>query len=172
MPECLAITALESVSINTGTNPDEVGLMFVLPGLARAGGALFCLSADSDVDLELIFYDMPTDDIHPIQVIPIKIRIDTFPAEAYTYYLAKFSQDVLLNTHSPYRIMVKPTTTTTVKLMTLRFHNQDISDGLYRYKDHVGNNYTFLKEWRTDGGAFVTNTSTQIVPLISAWLTG
>lgn len=131
-----------TISLNTGTNPDEVGNIFRLPFPCKIGGAWFALTQAAAADFDIIIYDsdgitalttQSTDgDLGPTTA---KLRFHCFDAE------------VQLSANTDYRMAIKPTTATSI---TARY--SDINAAAIMDAIEGGQNWQYTS--RVDAGAW------------------
>lgn len=173
MPECMPIAGITQTTINTGTTPDEVGIEFSIHADLMVGGASFCLSgAVNNAGWDCVLYD-PSG--AAIETVAMKLYTALFPASGYTYWTAKFSIDRRITANEIWRVTIKPSSASSIKLLEVTFNDTNIIDDLYwngsvTQEDAVTDNVAhFLRCGRTDDGVWVTS---DVIPLISLHVTG
>lgn len=167
MPELLPLNTIAGTPLNTGTTPDEVGLEFAFPAPVRVGGASFCLSTTVDgVEFDCVLYDQAS---NVLDTVPMKMHTDLFPANGYSYWTARFSQDFFVPANEQYKVTVKPSSASSVKLLELSFADSVILSDVFGYRDTGNNEHLWIHVERTNGGEWTQST---LLPLISLNITG
>lgn len=175
LPEVVPAFSFSPTHININSEPDEVGLVFSLQTPARIGGAAFCLSVTgtSGIPVDCVVYD-PNNNV--LETVSIKPYLDLLPTtNAYSYFVARFSQDIFVSANESYKVTVKPSTTGSVSLLEMYFGVGptqtafERQEQLYGYRDTGNNQHTWMHVERFDGEEFETST---LIPLISLLITG
>jgi hypothetical protein len=162
----LPITGFNTIEINTGTTPDEVGMEFAFPTPTRIGGASVCLSSATGTSWDCVVYDSSNT---AIETVPMKIHTGLFPANGYTYWTARFSSDIFVGGNEIHRITVKPSSATTIRLLGIVYSDSVMLSDLHGYIDTGEGEVLWITCKRTDGGTFSQDPT---IPLISINVTG
>lgn len=139
-----------SEAINTGTTPDEVGILFSLPFTAKCVGAVFrTIKASTTVAVKLYDSDGTT-------VLESKTGIDLDIANNATNeaFYAMWDTQVTLSANTNYRITLLPEAATSITVYRVTVDSAGTRDAWPGGDD-------FQKTHRTDAGEW-TNTTTQI----------
>jgi hypothetical protein len=136
-----------TLSINTGTTPDEAGIRFRLPYPVRCIGIAFCMAVGADC--ELVLYD--SDGSTVLESVSVDANVQPSAAVRGTGYLFDSSVDLAANTY--YRAVVKPTTGSS---FTFRY----LALNAASWRQQIPGGEDFEMTQRTDGGAW-TETPTQ-----------
>jgi hypothetical protein len=174
MLDCLPITGFTETTINTGTTPDEIGVAFSTHFDFMLGDVAFCLSgAVNGAGWDAVLYD-PSGTA--IETVAMKLYTSLFTG--YTYWSAKFSNDRRITANEIWRVTVKPSSASSIKLLEVSFNDTAIRDGLFQNTtfpegtdpDVISNNVAVFQGCtRTDGGEWSTDA---YLPLISFHVTG
>lgn len=105
-------------SLSTFSTPDEVGLYFSNPIPCEVNGAW--VAADIDADAQLLLYDSDGSSVLATGTFDTNIRRGGGVGNA----LARFSSEVTLAKDTNYRLILKPTTTTSV---SIRYWEVDVA---------------------------------------------
>ena len=139
-------SALNPISIGTGTTPDEVGNVFQLPFPCRVSGVWGY--ADLDGNNNVVLYDSGSNSLASV-LLDSDIRATLGSA----YFVQTFAVPVVLTAGAVYRLSLTPTTATQSSLWYYRLPSAAAMDSL-----PLGQNCCYTQ--RTDGGAW-TDTTTQ-----------
>lgn len=139
-------SSLTGTTFNSGSTPDERGIYFQVPFKCRVAGWWFHGSKSGDMNV--VLYD--SDGSTALQTASLDQDVDATNAD--NYYAGYFSGQTTLNINTWYRLAVKPTTVTSVKLWELGVSVAANMDGL------EGGQKIYLST-RTDAGAW-TQTAT------------
>jgi hypothetical protein len=107
-PATFPVMVTGTVALNTGTTPDEAGLLFTRPYPGKIAGAWVGLDADGDFDL--VWYDGTAGT--RVASVDKDVRVTTTGAVGYV----PFETEVEFAKDTTYVLAVKPTTVTSVTL--------------------------------------------------------
>jgi len=134
-------------TINTNSTPDEIGNNFQLPYRARASAAW--ARAGGSGDFDLVLYDSGG------SVLASVSHDASMRQSANTIVTELFSSDVILEANTTYRIVMKPTTTTSCSVLSYLDLNRNASPGLTNWQ----------AQQRTDAGAWTNLTGEQVASI-------
>jgi hypothetical protein len=155
-PTILPVLTFNNHTMNTGTTPDEIALLFQVPFSCKIGGAGFRVDADQDFDI--ILYD--SDGTTPLATS--SRDKDRRGSTAGINGFARFTSDVTLTINTDYRLAVKPTTASSIVL-----YSMDVSAAAILGAIEGGTSMSYSS--RSDAGAWTPLTTRR--PLIYPWLT-
>jgi hypothetical protein len=146
IPFVWPLDAATSISVNTGTTPDEVGLLFSLPFTAKVGGVWAMASATQNFDF--VLYNADSGSV--VQTYPWDLDLRSAAAGHFggsnTLHV-QVGDQVTLTADTLYRLVIKPTTGSTV---TTAQHQLASADLRACYGEPSNWSYTS----RTDAGAW------------------
>ncbi len=146
-PGCLASSALNTITtFNTGSTPDERGLLFQLPFPFQLEG--FFVRLDLDGDADVILYD-GSDNV--LKTISLDKDVRTNANANWLRFIYSSVYSGLANTS--YRLIVKPTSATNVQI-----YDWDVNSSSILTNYSGGSTWKYTQ--RTDAGAW-TDTDTK-----------
>lgn len=140
------VTTATGSTINTGTTPDEVGLLFTAPLAFRTTGCVVHL--DLDGTAEVLLYDTSNNIIAQATWLDPDLRSATGAGRFELYWDA----EATLTAGAQYRLVVKPTTVTSVVVSCL-----DVNTAAYMSALSGGTDGHFTQ--RTDAGSWTQTTT-------------
>lgn len=149
IPGVFPMQAASTVAIASNGNPDERGLRFSLPFDTKVRGGWICANSALAGTFELVLYDASN------TVLATTTRnTGTTGAGTNGQNELLFGSDITCDKNTVYRLVVKPTTTTSVSLsqITLWTGFEDI---------YPGGSY-FQETTRVDGGTWTDNSQTRL----------
>jgi hypothetical protein len=158
IPQGLPISSVLASAIGTGSTPDELGTVFQLVAPMRVGGAWVRVDLDGDADV--VLYDSDGTTVLESASIDKDIR----PSTAAFGYFVPFDTDVDLLDATTYRMVVKPTTATTLTVYGVTVNSAAIVGAI------GGAGTAFHRTARTDAGSWIETTT--IRPFVGLWVTG
>lgn len=145
----LGVTTLGSVNINTGTTPDEVGMLFQFPFPVTVEGAWVQIEvANNSADFDLILYNSAGTALQTLSADATKARITGSGQVCYFV----FATPQALTKNTDYRLVIKPTTANNVG-----FRQRTLNSATYR--PVFGGGTAWAKTERTDAGAWTDTTT-------------
>lgn len=157
-----AVTAHNQTSVNTGTTPDEMGLAFQVPFPCKLRAVLATLSIAAGADYDIVVYDSDGTTALATQ----SIDGDVTSATNTMFHEHYLDADVTLAANTVYRVVVKPTTVT-----SLTFHDNSFN-GL-ALMDTVEGGQSWYLTARTNAGAWTDyNSGTFRKPRLALLLNG
>lgn len=154
LPGAFPVKTLTNIAISTTTTPDEIGNKFVAPGPLRVIGCGIYGNVSQAFELHL--YDSGNTSIASVTTAADPQVRSAVGAGMHEYY---FNTDVTLTAGATYRIVLKPTSTTSLTVQVL-----DLDQAGYMSAMPGGTNWQYTS--RVDAGAF-SETSTRRLPI---WL--
>jgi len=157
---CLAYnTNVGAYTINTGTTPDEVGNYFSFPSPVTVSGVWVAVDLDGDGDI--ILYDN-ADTVLATTSLDKEMRGSTVRGNQYYSFAS-----VTLTKDTIYRLVIKPTTTTSLSIYYSGFPTVAAMD-TFPYGQLM------YQTTRTDAGAWTEDTTQRVMiaPLIIAFSDG
>jgi hypothetical protein len=146
MPGFWPFNAINSLAINTGTTPDEVGLIFQLPFPVRVAGAWVWADFDGDADIKL--YD--SDGTTVLASISTDLNIRRVTSGDVHIFFFTASAELLKNTN--YRLSLLPTTATSLTLYEYQMTSAELLN-------IMAGGQAFHRTDRTDAGAWAQTTT-------------
>lgn len=143
---CSGVSGLNHVAFNSGSTPDERGLIFRFPVSVKVGAAWVWVEADADSNL--VLYD--SDGTTALETILLDANVDAGVGAGGQVRV--FTQERELKASTDYRLVVKPTTTSNVGLSDFDVGAAAIMDAF-----HGGQNWQYTQ--RTDAGAWTETTT-------------
>lgn len=145
-PGLLPIVPVALTTFNTGSTPDEVALRFSLPVPMKVAGASFLGRLTGDCDL--VLYDAAN-----TVLASASLDKDVIQSTAADVLMAAiFNTEVTLSASTIYRLAVKPTTATNVRLMYGDAPSNDALDAM------AGGKNMYWSQ-RTDAGSWTDTTT-------------
>lgn len=142
-----------TVAVNTGTTPDEYGIVFVPPVPMRVAGA--CWFADRDGDTDVVLYDASSNVLRTGS-----LDKDVRQRNGNNQGAIRFSSEVDLVAGQTYRLVFKPTSVTSVTAFAVTLASS-------AYLASMPGGSSMYRTGRTDAGAWVdTNTEVPWMGLI------
>lgn len=139
-----------TVTYNTGTTPDEGGMLFTAPVGFRVCG--WYAAADFDGDCEIVLYDS-NNNVLATCALDKDVRSNT----AAGTLVGRFSSQITLTAGASYRLIIKPTTAT-----SLTFYFLDVASAALMDCFSAGSSWLYTS--RTDAGAW-SETTTRFLPM-------
>lgn len=143
----MVASAIGTLSVNTGTTPDEQALEFQLPFDCEVDGMWAMVNMGAG-DVDLVLYDGTT------PLATVAIDANAVQATGARFIRASFPK-VALTANTTYRVAVKPASATSVSV-----YYRDVANAAHRAVMPLGT--TAQLNGRTDGGAWGAGTSTRI----------
>lgn len=140
-------TAVNTRSINTGSTPDEIGLLFSLPAPVRVGGAWVGAAGAATADLDIVLYDSDGSSV----LASFALDASLWPSPPTTAVQVVRWAPVNLAASTSYRLVVKPTTANNVSLYTGTVSAAAITGAL--------GGGTWHRTERTDAGSWTETTT-------------
>lgn len=140
---------ISSVAFNSGSTPDEIGNLFTLPVGLRVRG--MWAGVDFDGMTDIVLYQGST------VVASYSVDPDVRFGVSSQISIFRLNGSVVLAADTPYRLVIKPTTTTNVTLL-----HQDLASAALRAASILGSDWQYTS--RADGGAW-TETATRVALL-------
>jgi hypothetical protein len=139
--------SLTSRAFNTGSTPDERGNLWIPHADMKVRGiaAFFTPSANAD----LVLYDSGG-----TALATVSVDSNTIRSASSRIYQGVFSADVSVSGGSTYYVTLKPTTATSVNIITIGYNAAGHLEA-----SMMGD--SFYSATRTDAGAWTTNTAEQ-----------
>jgi hypothetical protein len=157
-----AVTGLNSTSINTGTTPDEMGMAFQVPFPCTLKAVMVTLQVAAGANYDIVVYDSDGTTALTTQSVDGDLTSST----ATVFHEHYLDADVSLLANTTYRVVIKPTTATSLVFMDHSFQNLALMD------TSEGGSAWYLTA-RTDAGAWTNyNSGTFRKPRISLLLNG
>lgn len=149
------VKLLNNMSIDTGTTPDEIGIIFQVPFASRAAG--FWIIADLDGDADIVLYD--SDGTSVLQ--SFSLDKDLQFSGAVRPLAGVFSGGSVLTKDTNYRLVAKPTSLTNIVL-------REIEVDIAAQMDAMPAGQNFHRTERTDAGSWTQ--TTMKIPLMGILL--
>lgn len=146
----IAWSVFTTVTVNTGTTPDEIGSRFMVPVRMRVRG-LYAY-ADFDGDADLLLYDAASS-VLASNSMDKDIRASTSPG----VQRGTFAASVTLTPNAVYRAILKPTSVTSLAVAVM-----DLPAAAVREAMPGGLDWQYTS--RTDAGVW-TETTTRYMPI-------
>jgi hypothetical protein len=157
-----AVTALNQTSINTGSTPDEMGLAFQVPFPCVLKSVLVTLSVAAGADYDVVVYDSDGTTVLSTQSVDGDVTSST----GNQFHEHDLDADVSLSANTVYRVVIKPTTVTSLTFNDHSFNSLALMDT-------AGGGQNFYLTARTNGGSWTDyNSGTFRKPRISLLLNG
>lgn len=147
-----------ALTLNTDSDPDEIGNLFIFPFMHKICGARF--SIDLDYAADLYFYGSSNYYVS----MPANRRYST----GRTLSSKFFANDIKVAPNETYRLVIKPTTSSSVSLYQADFPTS--YETAARAAIEGGSGVTINKTYRTNAGSW-TNTGNSVIsilPIITA----
>ncbi|MBI3983851.1 hypothetical protein HY346_00975 [Candidatus Microgenomates bacterium] len=142
----LPLSALNSTAFNSGSTPDERGNILQFPFPVKVSG--FWVRVDLDGDADVVLYDSDGTTALATSSLDTNVRASAVGHTLFRY----FSSDVSLSKDTTYRLVLKPTSVTSVTLYDFDVNAAAIMDAV-----EGGQNWHHTQ--RTDAGAWSQTTT-------------
>jgi hypothetical protein len=143
---CPAVGGIAAETFNSGSTPDERGLIFQVPFSCKASGIWALIDVDGDVDV--VLYDSDGTSVLESVSLDANVRI----AGSSGVFHALWDTDVTLVKDTSYRLAVKPTSVTNASMFVGEYTAAAVLDSLSGGSEC---HYTS----RTDAGAWTEGTT-------------
>lgn len=143
----LPLSALASVSFNSGSTPDERGHIFQLPVPARMAGVVCVLDGLAEANFDVVLYD--SDGSTVLASVSHDGDYGGNLVNQAVYYML-FGTSIALNANVAYRATLKPTTTNNIQVPEFTVPSNAFLNAVSGGKD-------IFRTTRTDGGAWTEN---------------
>lgn len=146
LPSILPTMTTTVVNLGSTSDPDEIGAYFQLPFPCAVSQAGAC--GDFDGDFDLVLYD--SDGSTPLGTISVDKDIRGVTGSSGGVY--PFATPITLTKATNYRIVVKPTTATTIALRYITVNSA-------AFMEHLDGGIAFYWTQRTNGGGWSQDTT-------------
>lgn len=148
------ISAFNTLTLNTGTSPDEIGNIFQCPFPCRASGARVMINtAGAGRDFDVVLYD--SDGTTALQTINVDADIQRNAGGIWVDDLL-FSATQVLLANTNYRVVIKPTTASNINAY-------DVTVAAAAIMDAFPGGQNWQRTERTDAGAWTQTTTKRVM---------